>query len=727
MAIGPIQINDMKWFGNPTDLVGSFQKGMNLAEQSQKMGQSSDVHAMKLVDMASTTAARDQQTSLNAQRERFNDLNQENVLRHSKASAAAAEYGATIQGVNSRVAAATEQTATSAKEAGFLRFIAESDTAIRNQQNLLNKSRAEAEIMMNRSLISTATVWNDIERDNLGLDMAKNAVERDGYAINAAREAEALRSEGVPKAAMYKGQMDLAYEAGYHDIIDNMIFSGVTAPQEAELEAHRSGIRQTNNYVKYAQSRNAANAMIGVEQQQGLTSWAMLKPKQRGMFNAKGSDGKPLYTNPDGTLNDDGLDLADRTSKWNKLTEGMRETDKLKISNAILKLDGTVGVLSAKQKSNTSFMSSYSNPFGDFVNGEFVPNGAGLDEAADLVRDFKARQAAARLSMVKGEGHVVKAFTINDDGSISFETERGFSTAKEVSPRILAELKVLREQNALRDKPLTDIQMIKAAKERVYGTEMKFALNAAEARGQGLKIGDTFFNANPSVMKVQRFADPTTLPSPAAKPSNQSKPEIPKLPSPDIKIPIPAPVPLPSRESSADDAFKSGQQQGQSQQQRQQQSQFGGQYQQGNMPPSPSVEGAASEEPPKSAGSGSKIAPRESETVERKYLFTEEGDASDRSGPQMDEITIRSARRNLRLGAPISQQEINALINRYPVPKDMPAENIKIINMARSGAKLAPQEKKLLEQMNIDPKTGIPIGKVKIVKLPPRPTLNPKK
>jgi len=548
MAINP-QINDMPWFGKPADPVGAYQQGQNLAEQSQRMSQSRDMHPLKMADAKSTTAARDQHTSLNAQRERFNDLNQDSLLRHSAASAAAAEYGATIQGVNSRMATATEQTATSAKESGFLRFIAESETAIRNQQNLLNKSKAEADMAMDKAFLSSGTVWNDIERNYLGLDVARNAVERDGYALKAARAAEAARADGVPNVGMYKGQMDLAYEAGYHDIIDNMTFSGVTATQAAELEAHRSSIRQTNNYVKYAQSRNAANAMMGAEQQQGIVNWAILKPKQRGMFEAKGADGKPLYTNQDGTLNDDGLDLADRTNKWNKLTEGMRDTDKLKISNAILKLDGSVGVYSANQKKSRSFMTSYhagstpqANPFGEFVKGEFVPNGAGLDEAADLVRSFKAQQQqqqmAARLSMVKGEGHVVKGFAINDDGSISFETERGYSTPKEIAPRILAELKVLRTENETRDKPLTSAQMIKAAKDRVYGTEMPFALNGAAARGQGLGIGDTFFNATPSVMRVQRFhPDLFKLPAtsddltPTKKPEgNQPLPPIPDGP-----------------------------------------------------------------------------------------------------------------------------------------------------------------------------------------------------
>ena len=71
MAINP-QINDMAWFGKPADPVDSFQKGMNLAEQSQRMSQSADMHPLKMADMQSQTDYRSQQTSLAKQRESFN-------------------------------------------------------------------------------------------------------------------------------------------------------------------------------------------------------------------------------------------------------------------------------------------------------------------------------------------------------------------------------------------------------------------------------------------------------------------------------------------------------------------------------------------------------------------------------------------------------------------------------------------------------------------------------
>ena len=73
MAINP-QINDMAWFGKPADPVDSFQKGMNLAEQSQRIKQSADMHPLKMADLQSATAARDANTNLSKQSYRFNEL-----------------------------------------------------------------------------------------------------------------------------------------------------------------------------------------------------------------------------------------------------------------------------------------------------------------------------------------------------------------------------------------------------------------------------------------------------------------------------------------------------------------------------------------------------------------------------------------------------------------------------------------------------------------------------
>ena len=57
MAINP-QINDMAWFGKPADPVGSFQKGMNLAEQSQRMSQSADMHPLTCKARPTTARSR---------------------------------------------------------------------------------------------------------------------------------------------------------------------------------------------------------------------------------------------------------------------------------------------------------------------------------------------------------------------------------------------------------------------------------------------------------------------------------------------------------------------------------------------------------------------------------------------------------------------------------------------------------------------------------------------
>ena len=85
MAINP-QINDMAWFGKPADPVGSFQKGMNLAEQSQRMSQSADMHPLKMADLQSATAARDANTNLAKQSYEYGQKTMDSKVQAAKYS-----------------------------------------------------------------------------------------------------------------------------------------------------------------------------------------------------------------------------------------------------------------------------------------------------------------------------------------------------------------------------------------------------------------------------------------------------------------------------------------------------------------------------------------------------------------------------------------------------------------------------------------------------------------
>ena len=85
MAINP-QINDMAWFGKPADLVGSFQQGMNLAEQSQRMKQSADMHPLKMADLQSATAARDANTNLAKQSYEYGQKTMDTKVQAAKYS-----------------------------------------------------------------------------------------------------------------------------------------------------------------------------------------------------------------------------------------------------------------------------------------------------------------------------------------------------------------------------------------------------------------------------------------------------------------------------------------------------------------------------------------------------------------------------------------------------------------------------------------------------------------
>ena len=85
MAINPT-ISDMKWLGEPADLVGNFQKGRNLAEQSQRMKQSADMHPLKMADMKSATSARDANTNLAKQSYEYGQKTMDTKVQAAKYS-----------------------------------------------------------------------------------------------------------------------------------------------------------------------------------------------------------------------------------------------------------------------------------------------------------------------------------------------------------------------------------------------------------------------------------------------------------------------------------------------------------------------------------------------------------------------------------------------------------------------------------------------------------------
>ena len=64
-SLGNLNMSDMKWIGEPLDVVGQYQKGVNLAEQGQRMKQSAEMHPLKMEDTKARTSLVKQQGEYN--------------------------------------------------------------------------------------------------------------------------------------------------------------------------------------------------------------------------------------------------------------------------------------------------------------------------------------------------------------------------------------------------------------------------------------------------------------------------------------------------------------------------------------------------------------------------------------------------------------------------------------------------------------------------------------
>ncbi len=199
MAINPT-ISDMKWLGEPADLVGNFQKGRNLAEQSQRMKQSADMHPLKMADMKSATAARDANTNLAKQSYEYgqktmdskveaakhstNLLGQQvefgaatmksrigmteslESLRKSQAAVAAGSIEADkdlrratadLANVRSKIAQDTKASATEAQRAANYDAVLKYNTALATNKSDIDRSKAISEMTVLQSEYASAT------------------------------------------------------------------------------------------------------------------------------------------------------------------------------------------------------------------------------------------------------------------------------------------------------------------------------------------------------------------------------------------------------------------------------------------------------------------------------------------------------------------------------------------------------------------------------------------
>ena len=415
MAINP-QINDMAWFGKPADPVGSFQKGMNLAEQSQRMSQSADMHPLKMADLQSQTDYRSQQTSLAKQRESFNkDMH---PLDMAAKRADTAYRTAVTAGVKQETDHKGIMNPLLQKGQGLLNIargfanekaklenewasktlgdrIEQEGVKLAQSREDLNHSRANNLLL--RGAQSLSNTWRTLQNSLAGLNISKTAMEL-------GQQAESVTKQSAEQPLVQE-QLNIIsspdFDASNYKIPANISHPDSIKTLEGRLEQARGTVRQKN--------LNAADKALFDSQVQEQTNarnkLSKLDISVRKFIQSKGKDGKPLYM--DGNdITMEGVDMINRISAFEELKTNLspQQISQIIAEDTNTALDPNTGIPRSMMGNNP--MS------GKFVGDVYVPSRDMLDKLGyDAGAEKRAAQEALEPYSVTVDGVTYKAGT----------------------------------------------------------------------------------------------------------------------------------------------------------------------------------------------------------------------------------------------------------------------------------------------------------------------------
>lgn len=415
MAINP-QINDMAWFGKPADPIGSFQKGMNLAEQKQRMSQSADMHPLKMADLQSQTDYRSQQTSLAKQRESFNkDMH---PLDMAAKKADTAYRTAVTAGVKQETdhkgkmnpllltgqnllnvgrSFANEKARLDGEwaKATLEHRIEQEENKLAQSTEDLNHSKSMNELL--RGSQNLSNIYRTLQNSLTGLNISKTAMEL-------GQQAESVTKQSAEQPLVQQ-QLDIIsspdFDASNYKIPANISHPDSIKILEGRLEQAKGTVRQRN--------LNAAEKALFDSQVEEQTNardkLSKLDISVRKFIQSKGKDGKPLYM--DGNdITMEGIDAINRISAFEELKTNLspQQISQIIAEDTNTALDPNTGIPRSMMGNNP--MS------GKFVGDVYVPSRDMLDKLGyDAGAEKRAAQEALEPYSVTVDGVTYKAGT----------------------------------------------------------------------------------------------------------------------------------------------------------------------------------------------------------------------------------------------------------------------------------------------------------------------------
>ena len=517
MAINP-QINDMAWFGKPADPVGSFQKGRNLAEQSQRMKQSADMHPLKMADLQSATAARDANTNLAKQSYQFNELTEadrvssvNSLARRNAVYANIAEKTEQAQ-VNMQNIQALEKardwdvrkglnmaTERRAAEAGLERIITEQEKNAATADSYIKRYQAETQGIQHRtSLLGLQTDLAQKTQQFRFNAVSQQLIQQAGDAERANKKHEEWM-RGYPMYQAHVSRIEDASGRGDIAALRNMTFEGATDEQTAQLKAL---VAQRLNNEAGRNAQVAAGVHEAAMKSSLADSFNLTDDQQEALENAGGIDPNTK------ALTTTGRKLVNRMKAQNDLLKDIPQEVRDRL---LMQASDTTNPYELFQEESTerspimargqSLAGKNAAIYGSKHGSEFILNERGMSRLRPLVDKFNKERAfastqaktEAQLELAKKQGIRIEGVEITPEG-VKYTGKSGRMTSDQQQSAVREMYNALAQVETDAGREFNPDQLMAKARKEVFASTLPSASSAAELRGLGIREGVPYWN-----------------------------------------------------------------------------------------------------------------------------------------------------------------------------------------------------------------------------------------
>jgi hypothetical protein len=337
-GLGNLNMSDMKWIGEPLDVVGQYQKGVNLAEQGQRMQQSADMHPLKMED----TKAR---TNLVKQAGEYNLRTMDSRVGLSDSMARLKQTAASIS-ENTQYAQEDIITARGMQDmvnAQVAEATILSKTDATRSTNLMAVQRQQRDLDTNAAQIRNTRAVADINHSNayVAQQTQDNKIKMYGHQVGAAGRVAEIDKRNLDdyNAQLPNMQIELngISNMSYADLKDYEIPADIShAAHRLEIGRHLAQRKGTDLAADYQREINQANNLdqqrltrqLGVQNKLNDTTGAILELKD--------TYGNPLFRNVDSdTLTPAGVAMLGKLERSSVVYDKLNASNKAEIRNAM--------------------------------------------------------------------------------------------------------------------------------------------------------------------------------------------------------------------------------------------------------------------------------------------------------------------------------------------------------------------------------------------------------